>query len=66
MNPIENLCSLLKVKVAVHHSTAIKGLKKEIKTDWNNLSKELESNLAASMERCVLSIIDSKGDYAVY
>ena len=66
INPIENLWSLLKVKVAARHPTTTKELIKAIKTEWNGLPQELASNLIASMTRRVLNVIDSNGDYTMY
>ncbi|CAF4606659.1 unnamed protein product [Rotaria sp. Silwood2] len=66
MNPVENLWSLLKIKVAEKRPTTVKELIRAIEKEWNDLPQELASNLIDSMKRRVDSLIEANGDYTMY
>ncbi|CAF4751963.1 unnamed protein product [Rotaria sp. Silwood2] len=66
MNPVENLWSLLKIKVAEQRPTTVKELIRAIEKEWNDLPQELASNLIDSMKRRVDSLIEANGDYTIY
>jgi transposase len=63
INPVENLWSFLKVKVAQRRPKTLEDLVNAIKNEWNELPSELAYNLMNSMENRVQSVIDSGGDY---
>ena len=62
-NPIENLWSLLKIKVATRKPKTIKEFKKPIYKEWNDLPIQLPSRLVWSMKNRVDDLIQSKGEY---
>ena len=66
VNPVENLWSLLKIKVADRRPKTLTGLIRDIKKKWNDLTQELASNLMASMERRVDNLFKANGDYIMY
>ena len=51
MNPIENLWSILKTKVAYRRPHPTKDLIKAINKEWNNLPNELTLRLINSMKK---------------
>ena len=60
-NPIENLWSLLKIKVATPKPKTIKEFKKAIYKERNDLPTELASRLVWSTKNRVDDLIQSKG-----
>ncbi|CAF4334429.1 unnamed protein product [Rotaria sp. Silwood2] len=66
VNPIENLWSLFKIKVANRKPKTIKDLKRAIYKEWNDLPKELASKLVWSMKNRVEELIQSRGEYILY
>ena len=66
MNPIENLWSILKTKIAYGRPHTLKDLIKVINKEWNNLPKELALKLSNSMKNRIEAIIDASGDYTMY
>ena len=65
-NPIENVWSLLKLKINKEPPTSFVSFIKKIKKEWKNLSIEFAENLADSMESRVELLIERKGDYINY
>ena len=65
-NPIENVWSILKIKIAYKDIKTIKGLKAEIKKEWNKLSIEYSKKLVDSMDNRISSLIKEEGDYTLY
>ena len=65
-NPIENVWSILKMKIAYKDIKTIKGLKAEIKKEWNKLSIEYSKKLVESMDNRISSLIKEEGDYTLY
>jgi transposase len=55
INPVENLWSLLKVKVAQRRPKTLEDLVNAIKNEWNELPSELAYNIMNSMENRVQS-----------
>ena len=66
MNPIENLWSILKTKVAYRRSHTIKDLIKAINKEWNTLPNELALKLSNSMKNQIETLIDASDDYTMY
>jgi hypothetical protein len=66
INPIENLWSLLTVKVAQRRPTTHTGLVDAIKDEWRELPNELVFNLVNSIKSRVQAVIASSGDYTLY
>jgi hypothetical protein len=66
MNPIENLWTLLKIKVSQQKPKDLLTLTKAIKKEWMSLPKELAANLMSSMIDRVNALIESEGDYTMY
>ncbi|CAF2863177.1 unnamed protein product [Rotaria sp. Silwood2] len=66
VNPIENLWSLLKIKISNRKPKTIKDLKRAIYKEWNDLPKELASKLVWSMKNRVEELIQSRGEYILY
>ena len=52
-NPIENVWQLLKIKISKKKINTTKGLKGELRKEWNRLSNQLAENLVNSMKRRV-------------
>jgi len=65
-NPIENVWQLLKIKISKKKINTTKGLKGELRKEWNRLSNQLAENLVNSMKRRVAALIESEGDYTMY
>jgi len=65
-NPVENLWSLLKLKVAAQKPKTIKHLKKAIHKEWNDFPVELAAKLVRSMGKRVDDLIESKSEYILY
>ena len=65
-NPIENVWSILKMKIAYKDIKTLKGLKSEIKREWNKLSIEYSKKLVDSMDNRISSLIKEEGDYTLY
>ena len=65
-NPIENVWRLLKIKISKKKINTTKGLKGELRKEWNRLSNQLAENLVNSMKRRVAALIESEGDYTMY
>ena len=63
MNPIENLCSILKTKVAYRRPRKIKDLIKAINKEWNNLPNELSLRLSTNMKNRIEALIGASGHY---
>ena len=66
LNPIENVWAILKSKIAYKNIRTVKGLKSEIKKEWNNLSNEIATRLVNSMDNRISSLIKEEGDYTLY
>ena len=66
MNPIENLCSILKTKVAYRRPYAIKDLIKAINEEWNRLPNELALKLSSSIKNRIEALINASNDYIMY
>jgi transposase len=65
-NPIENVWSLMKLKVNRQPPTSINNFIARIKKEWKNLSIEFAEKLVDSMEKRVELLIERKGDYINY
>jgi transposase len=65
-NPIENVWSILKMKIAYKDIKTLNGLKAEIKKEWNKLSIEYSRKLVDSMDNRISSLIKEEGDYTLY
>ena len=65
-NPIENIWRLMKIKISKKKIRTLKGLKSELKKEWNNLPPDLATKLAQSMKDRVEALIAAKGDYTMY
>lgn len=65
-NPVENLWSLLKLKVAQRRPRTREELTGAIIDEWNRLPDELAFNLVGSMKNRIQAIIASSGDYTLY
>ncbi|CAF4772627.1 unnamed protein product, partial [Rotaria sp. Silwood2] len=65
-NPIENLWSLLKIKIASRKPKTIKDLKRAIYKEWNDLPTDLAPKLGWSMKNRVDDLIQSSGEYILY
>ena len=63
MNPIGNLWSILKTKVAYRRPHTIKDLIKAINKESNKLPKELALRLINCMKNRIEALIDASGDY---
>ena len=66
MNPIENLWSILKTKVAYRRPHTIKDLIKAINKEWNNLLNEPVLKLNSGIKHRIETLIDASGDYTMY
>jgi len=66
LNPIENIWSILKLKIAYKNIRTVKGLKAEIKKEWNKLSIQISRKLVQSMDNRISSLIKEEGDYTLY
>lgn len=65
-NPIENVWRLMKIKIQKKTIRTIKGLKSELRKEWNCLPNDLAVKLVDSMERRVIALLESNGDYTMY
>ena len=54
------------MKIAYKDIKTIKGLKAEIKKEWNKLSIEYSKKLVDSMDNRISSLIKEEGDYTLY
>lgn len=66
LNPIENVWSLLKLRMAKRRIKTLFGLKAAVVKEWMTLSKEYAEKLAQSMESRVVSTILRNGDFTLY
>ena len=64
-NPIENVWQVLKMKLCKKKIYSLYSLVTELHREWSNLPNELAYNLVASMNECVLSLIEVR-DYTMY
>lgn len=65
-NPIENVWSLMKLKLRGKRITTIQHLSRRLKTIWRNLSNEYAEQLALSCTRRCEAIIENAGDWTKY
>ncbi|CAF1996242.1 unnamed protein product [Rotaria magnacalcarata] len=65
-NPIENIWSLLKIKINKQPPTSIKKFIRRIEKEWRSLPIEFAEKLVASMKYRVELLIERKGDYINY
>jgi transposase len=65
-NPIENVWSLMKINIRKKKIRTVRGLRKELQTEWHNLPSQLAENLVKSMERRVTALLHMNGDYTLY
>jgi transposase len=66
LNPIENVWDILKMKIGRKKIRTLKGLKSEIKKDWNRLTPELARKLVDSVRNRLSDVIKAEGDYILY
>ncbi|CAF3107265.1 unnamed protein product [Rotaria sp. Silwood2] len=66
LHPIENLWSLLKVKIAQRRPTTHRDLITAINNEWKKLPNELAFNLVNSMKSRIQAVTASSGDYTLY
>ena len=67
LNPIENLRSMIKRKVAEQQSSSLLGLQHAIKEVWvKNLVVEYCRKLILSMSKKIKSVIKCKGGHTKY
>ena len=65
-NPIENVWSILKMKIAYKDIKTIKGLKAEIKKEQNKLSIKYSKKFFDSMDNRISRLIKVEGDYTLH
>ena len=65
-NPIENLWSVVKRKLAGRRAFTLKQLSWRIKEVWRSLPTEYAEKLVESMPRRCQAIIQNNGDWTVY
>ena len=65
-NPIENVWSLMKLKINKRPPTSINNFVFRIKKQWKNLPIEFAEKLVDSMKKRVPLLIERKGDYINY
>ena len=66
LNSIEDLLSLLKVKVVSGKAQILKDLRRVIYKEWIDLLTELASKLVGSMNNRVNELIQSAGENILY
>ena len=66
LNPIENIWSILKDKVARRNPQTKEELKLCIRQEWNNLDNQEVISIAESMPKRVRMLIESEGEYTGY
>lgn len=66
LNPIENVWSVLKVKVAKRHPKTLFGLRAVVQEEWRSMSTEFAERLSDSMEDRLSSVLMSEGDFILY
>ncbi len=66
LNPIENVWDILKIKIGRKKIRTFKGLKSEIKKEWNRLTPELARKLVDSVRNRLYDVIKAEGDYILY
>jgi transposase len=64
LNPIENVWDIL--KVGRKKIRTLKGLKSEIKKEWNRLTPELARKLVDSVRNRLSDVIKAEGYYILY
>jgi transposase len=65
-NPIENVWSLMKLKINNRPLTSVNNFCRRIKKEWKNLSTEFAEKLVLSMENRITLLIQREGDYINY
>ena len=67
LNPIENVCSLLKNKVADRQTTSTQEMETAIKLLWiHNITPEYCRNLVDSMPRRLQAVLNNRGGHTKY
>ena len=66
LNPIKNVWGLLKMKVAEHRVSSVKGLKRAIRQEWNALSTKYALKLVESLPRRLEKFCEARSDYTLY
>ena len=66
LNPIENVCKILKCKLRSYRPRTIVGMKKKISEIWRLLSIDYAENLVNSMPSRLEACISSNGGYTPY
>ena len=66
INPIENMCSILKRRVEKRKPSNIDELDQFLHEEWKKVDMTVISNLVYSMKSICLAIIDSKGERINY
>ena len=67
LNPIENLWSILKMKIKKSNPSNKNELIKTIKDTWKNeISKDLIESLALSMKNRIHKVLEAKGGHIPY
>ena len=66
LNPIENVWSILKMKIAKHRTNSTGEFEKCIIDEWNNISFITISNIIKSMPVRIMKVIANNGDLINY
>ena len=65
-NPIENVWSVLKRKLAGKRVFTLKQLSQKIRKIWQELPKDYAEKLVESMPKSCQAILDNDGDWTIY
>jgi hypothetical protein len=65
-NPIENVWSIMEMKISQKKIRTVGGLRRAVKEAWKSLPTELAVKLVDSMKSRVECLIEAKGDYTLY
>ena len=66
LNPIENVWSILKMKIAKHRTNSTGEFEKCIINEWNNILFITISNIIKSMPVRIMKVIANNGDLINY